>query len=284
MDAPMFLRLCLVLALVLPPAALAADAPVSPEAKRHVELGVDHYNAGRYAEAVKEFELAYRLSNRPALLFNIARAESKLGHEEAAIAFLHRYLEERPNAPDAPAVLAEIEAHEKALAEGSAKSKAESEAKEAELQAARAQIAAAEAQRKAAEASEEAARVERQRQAEREQREREERDSHWSTLRKGGLALAVMGPAFLIVGIGLGAHAAALGNDVSKKSGEFADCCVDIQRQGNIQTSAGIAFDVIGGAFAATGVILLIAARGPTSGGRVWLAPKPGGITVGGGW
>jgi tetratricopeptide (TPR) repeat protein len=280
----MVLRLCLVVALLLPAPLHAADAPVSPEAKRHVDLGVDHYNNGRYAEAVKEFELAYRLSNRPALLFNIARAESKLGHEEAAIAFLHRYLEERPNAPDAPAVLAEIEAHEKTLAEDRARTKAEGEAKEAELQAARAQIAAAEAQRKAAEAGEEVARAERLRQAEREEHERRLRDEHWSGLRKGGLAMAVMGPAFLIVGIGLGAHAAALGNDVSKKSGEFADCCLNDQRQGLAETSAGIAFDVIGGAFAVTGVVLLIAARGPAVGGRVWLAPKPGGITVGGGW
>src|SRR5438309_1778022 len=107
--------------------AQAGEVPVSPEAKRHVDTGVEAYNASRYEEAVKEFELAYRLSNRPALLFNIARAEAKLGHEEAAIAFLRRYLEERPNAPDAPAVLAEVEARERAIANAKAMKRAEAE-------------------------------------------------------------------------------------------------------------------------------------------------------------
>src|SRR4051812_27946810 len=121
----MGLRLVLLAMLGSAIALGAGEAPVSPEAKRHVDAGVEDYNAGRFEEAVKEFELAYRLSARPALLFNIARAEGKLGHDEAAIAFLRRYLEERPNAPDAQAVRAEIEAHERALSGERARQQAE---------------------------------------------------------------------------------------------------------------------------------------------------------------
>src|SRR5437868_15101709 len=66
-----------------PAHAAGGDATISPEARRHVEEGVVHYDAGRYQQAIDEFELAYRLSHRPALLFNIARAEGKLGHDEA---------------------------------------------------------------------------------------------------------------------------------------------------------------------------------------------------------
>src|SRR5579885_1010348 len=77
--------------------ARAADTAISPEAKRHVDLGGQHYESQRWKEAVDECELAYRLSHRPALLFNIARCEAKLGHDEAAIAFLRKYLEEKPD-------------------------------------------------------------------------------------------------------------------------------------------------------------------------------------------
>src|SRR5438270_10064433 len=118
--------LCAVLVLLVAAGfARAADAPISPEAKKHVDAAFALYESGKYEEAVKEFELAYRLSNRPALLFNIARAEAKAGHEENAIAFLKRYLEERPDAPDASAVLAEVEARERAMATARAMKKAE---------------------------------------------------------------------------------------------------------------------------------------------------------------
>src|SRR5262245_47149924 len=102
------------------PAAVAGKTPNATQAvpvgKVHVDLGVEAYLGGRYAEAVREFELAYRLSSKPQILFNIARAEAKLGHEEAAIAFLKRYLEELPDAEDAAAVRAEVEARERAMA------------------------------------------------------------------------------------------------------------------------------------------------------------------------
>jgi tetratricopeptide (TPR) repeat protein len=235
--------------------ARAADAPVSPEAKRHVDGGVEAYNAGRYEEAIKEFELAYRLSARPALLFNIARAESKLGHEEAAIAFLRRYLEEKPNASDAPAVLAEIEAHEKTLA---AKVQAEKDAAHSAELVARAEAEAQEAKRRAEALAKQAA--------------AEQTEKVWQNVapsppdnrparRKAGIGLTIAGAVIVVTGIALGAVAATASSTVSGSHGDFGACCADLESRGKISTSLGIAFDVIGGAAAATGIGLWVSAR-----------------------
>jgi len=84
----MFRVYWVVLTLAVAAPARAVEPAQSAEVKKHVEAGVEHYDAGRWAEASREFEIAYRLSGKAGLLFNIARAETKLGHEEQAIAFL----------------------------------------------------------------------------------------------------------------------------------------------------------------------------------------------------
>jgi tetratricopeptide (TPR) repeat protein len=282
----MALRLLLATVL-LTSLAHAADQPVSPEAKRHVDLGVEQYNGGHYEEAVKEFELAYRLSNRPALLFNIARAEAKLGHDEAAIAFLRRYLEERPNAPDAPAVRAEIEAHEETLAAAKARTQAEQQAAKASEQAARAEHEAAEARRKTAEltAEQHKEELERQQQEEAQRaaaaRQAAERDRH-ATLKNAGIGLLVGGAVVVVTGAALGGVAAKTASDVSGKTGEFGDCCRDLERRGQLSSQIGIAFDVIGAAAAASGIGLLVWSGRKKEQTHVWLTPSPGGIALAG--
>jgi tetratricopeptide (TPR) repeat protein len=240
---------CLALAVLLGGVVQAAEAPISAEAKKHVEQGVVHYDAGRFAEAIKEFDLAYRLSHRPALLFNIARAEAKLGHEDIAIAFLRRYLEERPDAPDAPAVLAEIDARERALEASKDKMKAEAEAQAARKQAdelaaqARAQAAPPPPAVVVAAPPPAPAR------------------STSKALRYAGGTLVAVGPVLAAVGIGLGVAAIQAGNDVSANAStggmNFATCCLDIQSRGHTNQAAGIALDVIGGAVTVTGAVLL---------------------------
>jgi tetratricopeptide (TPR) repeat protein len=252
----MLLRLLLALALSSM-VAVANEAPVSPEAKRHVDAGIEAYNGARYDEAVKEFELAYRLSNRPALLFNIARAEAKLGHEEEAIAFLRRYLEERPNAPDAPAVLAEIEAYQKTLSEQQATQQAVKDAAHATELAARAEAEAQEARRHAEALAKKAA--------------AEQTEKVWQNVapppdtrpvrRKAGIGLIVAGAVVAITGIALGAVAASASNTVSGSHGDFNSCCADLESRGKISTGVGIAFDVVGGAAAAAGIGLLVSSR-----------------------
>jgi len=260
--------------------AAAADAPVSPEAKRHVELGVGHYDAGRYAEAVTEFELAYRLSNKPALLFNIARAESKLGHEEAAIAFLRRYLEERPDAPDSAAVLAEVEARERAQAMTKDKQHAEAEAAEARKQAdaltaQAARAAKAEAERQAATSRPVAARASAIADG--------GRDGKLTAARRAGIALVVIGPVLAGVGIALGVVALQSADQVTRGAGEFATCCASAESRGRASGGAGIALDVVGGLAAVAGAGVLIwsyTGRGVER--RAWLQPSGRGLALAG--
>jgi tetratricopeptide (TPR) repeat protein len=240
----------------------AADAPVSPEAKRMVDAAVAHYGAGRYEEAVKAFEVAYRLSKRPALLFNIARAEAKLGHDEAAIAFLRRYLEERPDAPDAPAVLAQIEAHERALATAKTRADADQEAERAARALAEAQASRRRADDEAAavsrrRAEEEAAAASR-RDAELRRADGERRDAARKVRFRAGIGLTVGGAVLLVTGIALGVVASQASGDVARqRMVEFGDCCRDLEARGKLAAPIGITFDVIGGAAAAAGIGLL---------------------------
>lgn len=248
--------------LIIGGVAHAAGEPpnISPEAKRHVDEGVAQYEAGNYQQAVDEFELAYRLSHRAALLFNIARAEAKLGHDEAAIAFLRRYLEERPDANDSAAVLAEIEAREQAIKSKKAQAQAEAEAAAARKQAEELTAQAArqrEAERRAAEAQAQAAPqpqlvapayVEPPREHERR-----------LAFRRAGLALIITGPILVGVGIGLGALAGSDGRTVQGMTGDFSQCCAAADSQGRASDGAGIALDIIGGVATLSGIILVAA-------------------------
>src|SRR5689334_8423294 len=194
-------------ALPSPAHAAGGDAAISPEARRHVEEGVTHYDAGRYQQAIDEFELAYRLSRRPALLFNIARAEGKLGHDDIAIAFLRRYLEERPDAPDASSVMAEIDARQRALEASRDRMKAEAEA-----QAARKQAEELTAQARAQKAAPPPAAV-------LVAAPPPAPPTVNKTLRTTGAVMLAAGPALALVGLGVGMIAVQASNDVARMTG-----------------------------------------------------------------
>src|SRR5256885_17161261 len=82
--------------------AAAETAPQADEdaAKAHFLAGSAYYEQANYADAVKEFNEAHRLSKRPDLLYNISVCYERLGHWDDAIAALQQYLTERPNAAD----------------------------------------------------------------------------------------------------------------------------------------------------------------------------------------
>lgn len=235
---------CLLLATNWPEQA-HAEAPdaeaVAKEAREHVELGVLYYDANRFAEAAAEFEAAHKLSGRPALFFNIARAKAKLGLEEDAIAYLERYVAARPDAADASSVRAEIEARKRALVEVAAKRKAEADV-----------IAA----RRAAEETEQRAMIARAEQQAAEAKQREQRRLFRRNL---GIDLLIGGGLVAIAGVGFGGAAISDARTVSHASGEFdgASCCVAIERRGKTFAAVGITFDVIGLATAVTGATLL---------------------------
>jgi tetratricopeptide (TPR) repeat protein len=79
--------------------SLAQRASATDERARELYLlGDDLYSQGRYEEALAAFEEAYRLSERPLLLFNIANAQERSGQWQGAIESLERYL---PHADEA---------------------------------------------------------------------------------------------------------------------------------------------------------------------------------------
>ena len=66
-----------------------ADADV---ARAHYTTGLSYYDRLQYKLAAREFLESYRLSPRPELLYNIARAYEKLGDLGLALDFYGRYL------------------------------------------------------------------------------------------------------------------------------------------------------------------------------------------------
>lgn len=88
--------------------ASADELSTLERAHAHFLLGLDFFRARDFRKALAEFESAARLSPTADLWFNIGRVHEELGqHAQAASAF-GRYLRDRVDAPDAPAVKARI--------------------------------------------------------------------------------------------------------------------------------------------------------------------------------
>jgi tetratricopeptide (TPR) repeat protein len=89
--------LALVCAAAAPAAALTED---EERAKAHFLAGQSYYDQAAYADALKEFNEAYRISKRPALLYNIARCYEGLDELDKAVASLQDYLAQSQTADD----------------------------------------------------------------------------------------------------------------------------------------------------------------------------------------
>lgn len=76
-----------------PAPARAEQGGAEDQAVAHHERGLEHYQAGRYAEAAREFEAAQALLPAPENLFNLARCYERLGDVARAIAMFERYVE-----------------------------------------------------------------------------------------------------------------------------------------------------------------------------------------------
>ncbi len=77
-----------------------------------VAIGNRHYQAGEYDAAAQALESAYALDPKPLFLFNVAQAQRKAGHAEAALASYRRFLAVAGQSPLVP----EAEQHVAALA------------------------------------------------------------------------------------------------------------------------------------------------------------------------
>jgi tetratricopeptide (TPR) repeat protein len=75
--------------------ARAADAPAGADlelAKAHYATGQIYYERGRFPDAAREFEEAYRLSGRPELLYNMGKAYDGSSDAARALTAYRRFL------------------------------------------------------------------------------------------------------------------------------------------------------------------------------------------------
>jgi hypothetical protein len=82
--------LCCLYGLAFIPPAFGQDAP-DEQAKVLYQNGQQLYEEGLYEEAILAFEEAWTLSKRPALLYNIANAQERLGKLQDAVDTLNKY-------------------------------------------------------------------------------------------------------------------------------------------------------------------------------------------------
>ena len=63
-------------------------------ARLHLQSGASYYEAGDYEDALREFQRAHVLSQRPELFYNFALCYQQLGDLQNAAIYLRRYLDE----------------------------------------------------------------------------------------------------------------------------------------------------------------------------------------------
>ena len=138
---------CLVLAALASPLRAQQAAPTESmeqstttdadmtdqQARGHFRLGRELYAQGRFAEAAKEFEVAYGLSGRGSLLYNVYLAYRDAQDTANAARALDGYLLANPEAPDHEHLRARLAALKEILAQADADA-ARQRDKEAESQ------------------------------------------------------------------------------------------------------------------------------------------------------
>lgn len=97
--------------------APTASADVDQEARAIFDAGAIAYEAGRYENALANFEHAYELSHRPELLYNIGLTAEHLRRDDRAVAAYEQYLAELPNGANRAAVESRLAVLRQAVAE-----------------------------------------------------------------------------------------------------------------------------------------------------------------------
>ena len=83
-----------------PPSGQAPPTTDEAAAKAHYEKGTAAYALGDFAEAARQYELAFRLKLDPALLYNAAQAHRRANNRPRAIELYENLLRLFPNAPN----------------------------------------------------------------------------------------------------------------------------------------------------------------------------------------
>ena len=88
----------LVAVLLAPSVAMAGPDAATAYAKEVFDRAQALYAAGKYEEALEQYNKAYDAKPLPGLLFNIGQCHRQLGNKERALFFYRRYLEQDPKA------------------------------------------------------------------------------------------------------------------------------------------------------------------------------------------
>jgi tetratricopeptide (TPR) repeat protein len=102
------------------PAAPSSTAADEEQARAHFRLGRAYYDNGDFAQAAVEFESAYRISNRSALLYNLYLAYRDANDLRHAANALRKYLELEKNVENRGQLTARLAALDRSLAEPAA--------------------------------------------------------------------------------------------------------------------------------------------------------------------
>ena len=94
----------------------AEDASIA-EAKQHYMSGMAHFNLQEYAQAIAEFEAAYRLKPDPVFLYNLGQTYRLSNNAERALYFYKAYLRSAPDAPNRAEVEGRIANLEKLMSD-----------------------------------------------------------------------------------------------------------------------------------------------------------------------
>lgn len=215
-------------------------------ARSHFRIGEALYAEGRFAEAAREFEQAYVLSQRPQLLYNAYVAYRDANDLEHAIVMLDEYIRRSPEGDDTP-VLRNRLASMRTTLESRMTEQSSIEAERARLEAERAELAQqAEAERRRAEAAE----------------QQVARTRSPTPFVVGGAGLAVLagaGVAALMANHAISNADAACPNHLCPR-----DAGVDLAATRDSIRRPAIATDVllgVGGATLVTGVVMLLVQR-----------------------
>ena len=123
----------LFLTVVVPSMNALAQTPPTPSddvrtrARAAYAAGQEHFRNGNFARAEEEFQDAYDEVPNPIVLKSLAECQERLGHSEAAIATLERYLTESPRASDRESVrarIAQLHAHHQERSQAAAQTTA----------------------------------------------------------------------------------------------------------------------------------------------------------------
>jgi hypothetical protein len=113
MTRPLLLAGAALALLLAGPAGAADDVA---EARAHFEQGSKLYRAGKYRDAIVEFDTAYRIKPHGAIRYNVAQCREKLEQWPEALQSYQDYLREVPDARDRAAVRAAMGRIERRLA------------------------------------------------------------------------------------------------------------------------------------------------------------------------